>query len=86
MKRGTSIVTPDMLAARVANLTSRVDELMVLRESVRMTSLSTERLTEIARMLTDGISLRQAALKLLRAEIIRRQEPSDPKQLCFKFE
>ena len=86
MKRGASIVTPDMLAARVANLTSRVDELMVLRESVRMTSLSTERLTEIARMLTDGISLRQAALKLLRAEIIRRQEPSDPKQLCFKFE
>jgi len=86
MKRDASIVTPDILAARVANLTSRVDELLVLRESVRMTSLSTERLTEIARMLADGVSVRQAALKLVRAEIIRRQEPSDPKQLCFKFE
>jgi len=36
-------------------------------------------------MLTDGITVRQAALKLVRAEIVRRQEPSDPKQLCFKF-
>jgi hypothetical protein len=72
MKRGASIVTPDSLAARVADLTSHVDELMVLGESVGITSLSTERLTEIACILMDGVSVRQAALKLVRAEIIPR--------------
>jgi len=86
MKRGAVIVTPDILANWVANLTSHVDEPMVLRESTRITSLSTERLTEIVRMLTDGIMVRQAALKLVRAEIVRRQGPPDPKQLEFEFE
>jgi hypothetical protein len=86
MKRGAGIVTPESPAALVSTLTSRVDESMVLRESVRITSLPTERLTEIVRMLTDGITVRKATLRLVRAEIVRRQEPPDPKQLEFEFE
>jgi hypothetical protein len=86
MKRGADIVTPEILASRVADLTSRVDEPTVLRESVRITSLSTERLSQIAHMLTDGVTVRQAALMLVRAEIIRRQARPDPKQLVFEFE
>ena len=86
MPRAAISITPSILAAWIANFTSHVDESTVLRESTRITSLSTERLTEIARMLTDGVTVRQAALKLVRAEIIRRQGPPDPKQLVFEFE
>jgi hypothetical protein len=86
MKRGTCIVTPEIPASRIADLTNRVDEPTVLRESVRITSLSTERLTDIARMLTAGVRVRQAALVLVQAELMRRQGRSDPKQLVFEFD
>jgi hypothetical protein len=86
MARAAISITPSILADWIANFTTHVDESTVLRESTRITSLSTDRRTEVVRMLTDSITVRQAAPKLVRAEIIRRQGPPDPKQLVCEFE